>query len=447
MLFFILTAGLLFFNAVIVDYLEGYKVLIKGQPISIVKDKMDITNRLAVLQRKIETEKGIEIVFDLNLLSFEKTEAKLDQFSSVAAIDQSLINNLTYRCKVWALKVNGQEKVFLRTKKEIEELIKRVVNYYLPKIRTDEKIENLTTRIIEEIEICEGLAYFDSIANLDEAFAYIIRGVKEQRFYAIEAGDTLYSISRKFNVAYAELLEANTGLNPTTLKIGQQISLTVPRPLINVEVSYRHIYDQIIFPPVITMLDNSMIRTRIVVDAEGEQGKKRIYADKVFINNREEKVSIIKEDILKQPKVRILRIGTLRTPDDILVAQSFLPPGLGVISDFFGSPRSGGRRHLGIDIAVAENTPVFAWKAGVVKTAGWGSGGYGYLVVIEHNEHLQSYYAHNNSVLVKPGQYVEKGEMIALSGNTGLSTGAHVHFEIRIDNKPVDPLWYLKTQP
>lgn len=98
--------------------------------------------------------------------------------------------------------------------------------------------------------------------------------------------------------------------------------------------------------------------------------------------------------------------------------------------------------HTGIDIAVSTGTPVLAADTGVVLIAGW-RGGYGYLVAIDHGRGLSTFYAHNSVLLVKEGDVVVKGQRIALSGNTGLSTGPHVHFEVRVNGDPVNPGPYL----
>ncbi|MGQ9779859.1 MAG: murein hydrolase activator EnvC family protein [Bacillota bacterium] len=98
--------------------------------------------------------------------------------------------------------------------------------------------------------------------------------------------------------------------------------------------------------------------------------------------------------------------------------------------------------HTGIDIAVPTGTPVSAADTGVVLIAGW-RGGYGYLVAIDHGRGLSTFYAHNSVLLVKEGDVVVKGQRIALSGNTGLSTGPHLHFEVRVDGDPVNPVPYL----
>jgi murein DD-endopeptidase MepM/ murein hydrolase activator NlpD len=98
--------------------------------------------------------------------------------------------------------------------------------------------------------------------------------------------------------------------------------------------------------------------------------------------------------------------------------------------------------HEGIDLAVPTGTPVVAAAAGTVIVAGW-LGGYGNLVVVDHGNGFSTAYGHNTSVAVGFGQSVAQGQLVAYSGNTGHSTGPHVHFEVRINGSPVDPLGYL----
>ena len=100
------------------------------------------------------------------------------------------------------------------------------------------------------------------------------------------------------------------------------------------------------------------------------------------------------------------------------------------------------RLHAGTDFGVDEGTPVHAADGGVVVEAGWISG-YGYTVIIDHGNGMSTLYAHNSDVAVSPGQTVSKGEVVSYSGNTGGSTGPHLHFEVRINGEPTDPMGYL----
>lgn len=115
-------------------------------------------------------------------------------------------------------------------------------------------------------------------------------------------------------------------------------------------------------------------------------------------------------------------------------------PVSGPVTSGFG-PRWG-RMHEGIDIAVGTGTPVRAAAAGTVIYAGW-LGGYGNLVVVDHGGGLSTAYAHNSSFAVGEGAAIGAGTVVSLSGNTGNSSGPHVHFEVRVNGSAVDPLAYL----
>lgn len=98
--------------------------------------------------------------------------------------------------------------------------------------------------------------------------------------------------------------------------------------------------------------------------------------------------------------------------------------------------------HAGIDIGVDEGVPVHAADGGTIVWSGW-MGGYGYAVVIDHGNGLSTLYGHNSELVVSEGEAVGKGQVIAYAGSTGNSTGPHVHFEVRVNGDPVDPMGYL----
>ena len=103
----------------------------------------------------------------------------------------------------------------------------------------------------------------------------------------------------------------------------------------------------------------------------------------------------------------------------------------------------GKRWHYGLDLASKKGTPILASEAGVVIYVGRGFSGYGKLIVIEHNDTWATLYSHLNKFNVKEGTKVARGDQIAEMGRTGHATGVHLHFEIRYNRQPVNPLMYL----
>jgi murein DD-endopeptidase MepM/ murein hydrolase activator NlpD len=101
-------------------------------------------------------------------------------------------------------------------------------------------------------------------------------------------------------------------------------------------------------------------------------------------------------------------------------------------------------RHTGLDIGNKVGTPLYAAEDGVVEVSGWNSGGYGYMVLIRHASGVKTRYAHASKLYVSSGQTVKRGEVIALMGSTGRSTGPHIHFEVIINGTRVNPLNYIR---
>jgi murein DD-endopeptidase MepM/ murein hydrolase activator NlpD len=118
-------------------------------------------------------------------------------------------------------------------------------------------------------------------------------------------------------------------------------------------------------------------------------------------------------------------------------------PALGRLTSTYG-PRWG-RMHKGIDLAAGTGSPIRAAAAGTVVSAG-DEGGYGYAVRIRHADGTQTLYAHNSRLLVRAGQQVSAGEQIAREGNSGNSTGPHLHFEVVVGGRNVNPLTWLRER-
>ena len=141
-------------------------------------------------------------------------------------------------------------------------------------------------------------------------------------------------------------------------------------------------------------------------------------------------------------KLDNLTDGAIAVPSDKPVRTAEFTSGYGVRSDPFNG---GAARHQGIDLAGPQGTPIYATADGVVEEAGWNSGGYGNLVKLGHGKGIETRYGHMSAILVKAGQRVTRGQQIGRMGSTGRSTGSHLHYEVRIDGRAVNPIPFMKS--
>ena len=167
----------------------------------------------------------------------------------------------------------------------------------------------------------------------------------------------------------------------------------------------------------------------------------QIYLDNADEVN-EETIKLAKQELTNslQEELEEKQEIDSRTVNGIYLA---VVPVTGRITSRFGAVESiRDHTHKGIDIAATRGTPILATASGTVTFAGWSSG-YGYLVKINHGNGVETYYGHCSKLYVSAGDTVEAGEQIAAVGSTGNSTGNHLHFEIRLDGKQVNPQTYV----
>lgn len=172
----------------------------------------------------------------------------------------------------------------------------------------------------------------------------------------------------------------------------------------------------------------------------GQPGEERSIRHVASINGVPQYTKTTDTLIVTEAQPTVVSMGTKERPD-------YVWPAHGNVSSYFGNDH--GRTHKGIDITGGIGTDIYAARAGKVIYAGWNNGGFGNLVIIAHDNGTQTYYAHNSSILVSVGQYVNQGQHIAEMGSTGRSSGVHCHFEVREGNSepflgtPVNPMSYI----
>lgn len=175
---------------------------------------------------------------------------------------------------------------------------------------------------------------------------------------------------------------------------------------------------------------------------QGGSGISLVHKEIIYdgLNKKQEKV--VNKKIIQPAINTVVKVGT-KNPYYAGIKFLSNPTKGGYLSSYFGEVRAKSI-HKGIDIAKNLGESVSAALDGKVINAGYNNGGYGNLIVIEHTNNMKTYYAHLNEIYVNVGDIVKKDDIIGAVGSTGNSTGPHLHFELRVDNKQVDPVKYIE---
>lgn len=294
----------------------------------------------------------------------------------------------------------------------------------------------------DSIEVVEAYLNEDDLTPLGAAIQEVTQDEEKSDVYEVVSGDTLSEIAIKTNIPMDRLIEMNESLEDenSMIRVGDELVITVPEPKLAVVRQEEMYYEEDYEEEVIYVDNDDWYTTETKTLQEPSAGHRRVIAVVTFENDKKVNQEIVKEEITYQAVPKIVERGTKIPPTYIK------PISGGRLTSRFGRrsrpTRGASTNHKGVDWATPTGTAVFASCGGTVAKAGWGSG-YGYVVYINHPDGRQTRYGHLSKVLVSPGQTVSQGQKIALSGNTGISTGPHLHFEILINGSQVDPFAYM----
>ena len=288
----------------------------------------------------------------------------------------------------------------------------------------------------EKVEISEAYVDADRVSKISEAIEAVTKETEKNQTYEVQPGDTLSVIANSRGYYVDEVLALNPGLTrDATLHLGDEIVISVPEPELSVLTTEQSTYEEDYDAETQYIENDSWYTTQQVVRQEAVPGHHEVTVLATSKNGTETSREMVSENVITEPVPEIIEKGTQTPPTYIKPITG------GTLTSTF--KWRWGRMHKGIDWAVPKGTAVRASCGGTVVSAGW-SGGYGNCITIRHPDGKQTRYGHLSKILVSAGQKVDQGQKIALSGNTGRSTGPHVHFEIIVNGSQVNPLKYLQ---
>ncbi len=431
-------------GAVSVDpvLVPGYDIFIDGQSIGTAAALDDWSS---VLYRILQEYKAIHTMDVTMENDIEIHQVYLEEAAYMDDIDiERAIRSLgDFRVEGARLIIDGIEIAVLKSEEDIVKLLEKLKQPY-EDISEGSALEAITFK--ENIEIDLVKVDYSKIQDAISLESRLTSKNYREDLYTIVSGDTLWSIIKEYNLTMDTILSLNSDVtDATVLRLGQQLRVMAPDYLINIETTETVKYTADIAYETKTQKDSTLYTNQSKVIQKGEKGTELVEARVVKHNGLEQGREILSREVTKEPIQHIIAQGTKAIPAK--TASTSRSGGLlhwptaGTISSPFGT--RWGKLHAGIDIANVSGTSVYAAEAGKVIFSAY-NGNYGNLIQVDHGGALTTYYAHLKTRLVKVGQQVTRGQLIGYMGSTGRSTGPHLHFEVRVNGKPLNPMGYLR---
>ena len=387
------------------------------------------------LENKFNHEIKIESKFDI-----VASKAKDNEIATEEELYELIKSNIVYSIMAYQINVNGEKIGIVNSEYEAKSIIEEVKNYFT-KDYDKETLLEVTT--VEDIEIKQVKATNAEIQDKDKLIDYIIKGTNEEKKYTVEKGDSFWTIAEHFDMDLEELLLANSATKDDILQIGDELNLIVPKPFINVQVKRKVVQEEKMPYETEYTYVSYMYNDEEIVTKRGKYGISEIEAIVTEQNGLVVAKEVLSEKVITEPVTQIVTTGTQEPPPSQGTGYFINPLPGSMITSRFGS-RAGGF-HLGQDMAKAAGSAIKAADGGTVLFAGW-SGSYGYMVDIDHGGGFTTRYAHCSDIYVSVGEKVYQGKIIAAVGSTGVSSGPHLHFEVRKYGSVVNPASYIGTQ-
>lgn len=459
-----------------------YQVYLRGEKIGLIDDDTALYDLIDASQTSIKDEYDVENVYpptDLKLVEVNTYDTTLDDIHEVYDKIEE-VDDFTLRGYVITVKGEEEEYTINVLDQEVfSNAAKRVVNAFLEEDEYDNYINNSQEEIVETGRIIENM-YFEEDVTIKEAYIsvhdkiytdeaelsqFLLFGSNpDTEYYTVELGDTIATIADDNQLNVDEFLIANPNYKSedTILRVGDEVNVTLIDPQITFVYELYEISDEVVYYERETVRDNSKPVGYSEVTTAGRNGIER-YRETYTVTNgvRSQEADVELLATIQEVQNQITTVGPnrggstsdYRDPVNLNGAWAW-PTNRGYVITSYRGWRWG-RMHQGIDISGAGNfgSSIYAAAGGTVtyvnntcpsQGRGYGDscgGAMGNEVVIDHGNGYVTRYGHlHQTVLVRVGQTVSRGDRIGYMGNSGSSTGAHLHFEVLYNGSNINPL-------
>lgn len=463
--------------------MSAYEVFVDGQSVGIVEEADSASQVWTQVVSEINSG---EVHYQIpNALSIEEVEARPSSFLEPDMLETPVRQHVKSKLKdlsvsAYILTIDGKEPMTFSTKEEVYALLEMLGQAYAPEgsavvcngisegtaefllidKESDKKLSALSALSMEDgaetaadeeedqdaaqlislslgqsVQLQEAYVDQSAMTSIEDAYTACMELKEEEQVYTVQSGDCIDMIAYNHGMTIRELLAINPEFSSAedVIHVGDEFVISQPVPSVDIQTVERISYTREEAQPVTYVEDDSKYEDYSEVLEEGAPAVIQVEADVHKRNGVEESREEISTAVISEAVPKVVKIGTVPRPQ-------FIWPTSGYVSSEFG--RRWGRQHRGIDIANSKGTGIYAACSGTVTFAGW-KNSYGYVIVINHGNGYETWYAHNSSLAVSAGDSVKQGQYIAAMGSTGNSTGPHCHFEIHQNGSIINPRKYL----
>ena len=304
----------------------------------------------------------------------------------------------------------------------------------------DEGMELVSAKFTNELDIRPINVLLTSIQSHDEALEMMTKGGEAEFYHIVEADENLGSIARKFGVEPTNIFDESNQNVVSQIEQGDKVCIHRNTTPVKVKMVETGKMKEVIEYETIKKKSDDYYEGDTHIEQEGVDGIQVFEGTLTKVGGEVTKRQEDSIKVIREKKDKIILVGTAERPKTAPTGTYVMPIHNYVLTSNFGF--RWGRLHAGIDMGAPTGTPIYATDGGTVVKSEYYSG-YGNVVFVQHEDGRQTRYAHCSALLVNYGDKVYQGQLIALVGNTGHSFGSHLHFEVRLNDTPVNPRPFL----
>jgi murein DD-endopeptidase MepM/ murein hydrolase activator NlpD len=418
----------------------SYSLEIDGNVVGQVASKSVVTEAMNEAQERAEAAYGLDVVAAYNTVEVKAVH----NFSKDTMTDEEValvINEQVDWVAAGAtLNVNnGEYKFTVATVEDGQAVLDKLKESALAN-QGDATIKSV--EFLEDVTLESGNVKIGDVQTPAEIVATVQAGKEAIKTHTVAKGESFWTVAKNHGVTVSELQKLNPDVNPDRLKIGQVLNLTWLEPLINVVVVKEVTVEESIAYATEYKETANLYRGETQVVKKGTNGKKMVTYEVKETSGAVVEKTTLNEIVISEPVSAVVNKGTKAVALSSRSGDGILNwPMSGKITSPYGTRSSG--FHSGIDIGGKIGRGVYAAAGGKVVLSSWYYA-YGNCILIDHGNGMKTRYAHLSAYKVKVGDTVERGQLIGLCGNTGRSTGPHLHFEVIVNGSTKNPINYLK---